>query len=94
MQISNLKRWRMGALLLCAAAIAATIVAMPRGNPLLFASSALLAFSSLGFFVFTEAFLLPPPQRAKTDIWMARVFLVPIVFVVLGLAFALLTGEL
>ena len=80
--------------MLFAIGVATTIGAAQLSNPAFFELSALLIFASLGFFVFTEAFLLPPPHRKKIDIWSARIFLVPNVLAVLDLVVSLVTRAL
>lgn len=94
MNIAKLKQWRRPSLALFVVGVIAFVALLSLDHRTLFIGVALVTFGSLGFFVFTEGFLFSPPERAKTDIWLARLFFFLIVPVVLGLAIELVTRSL
>jgi hypothetical protein len=85
MSAAVLKRLRPVYLVLFFVGIVGFVVAAQNANHTASGVAGLVTFTSLGFFVFTEAFLFSPPQRAPSSIWLARVFFVPNALAVLSL---------
>ena len=86
MSHEKIKRWRPVSLVLMAIGCVGFVLAMIGQRHILFFMAALVAFSSAGFFLFTEAFLFTPPERTRGGIWVARFFFILCVPVLLGIA--------
>jgi hypothetical protein len=92
MSAVTLKRYRPASLVLFGVGFLCMIAAMLSASHTAFSVAALITFAGLGFFVFTEGFLFPPPERALFSIWLARAFFLVNALAVLSLAYQFLGG--
>jgi len=84
---------RILALVVFSVGIAFSIYATTKELNLNILVSGWFAFTGLGAFIYTEAFLFKEPSRSKSAILTARIFLAIVVFVVSGITINLLTGN-
>ena len=90
MSIVSLKAHRMKAIILGALGVVAFIFSLfTSENNLPLLLSGLVAFSSMSFFCFTEAFLFSSTERTKLNIWAARLYFVLSIPVVIGILLAI-----
>ena len=93
MSHERIKRWRPLSLTLMVIGCVGIVLAMLGQRETLFLVAALVASSSLAFFVFTEGFLFTLPERTRLGIWVARFYFVLSVPVVVGIVAAFFVKE-
>jgi hypothetical protein len=89
MNKDNIKKYRLYSVVVFAIAVVGFTVSMSMKGNAFFLISGLIAFSSMSYFLFTEAFFFPVPERSKLNIYVARFFFVLTIPVILELLIAL-----
>jgi hypothetical protein len=85
MNNETIKKYRLYSIITFAIGVVAFTLSMSMKGNDTFLLSGLIAFSSMSFFLFTEAFLFPEPARSKFNIYAARFFFVLTIPVILEL---------
>ncbi len=89
MNKENIKKYRLYSIIVFAIGVVGFTVSMSMTGNTFFLISGLIAFSSMSFFLFTEAFLFPVPERSRLNIYAARFFFVLTIPVILELLVAI-----
>ena len=85
-----IKKYRLYSIVTFAIGVIAFTVSMSMKGNTFFLISGFVAFCSMSFFLFTEAFLFPVPERSRLNIYAARFFFVLTIPVILELLLALI----
>lgn len=89
MNNETIKKYRLYSIVTFAIGVIAFTVSMSMKGNTFFLISGFIAFSSMSFFLFTEAFLFPEPERSRLNIYAARFFFVLTIPVILELLITL-----
>jgi hypothetical protein len=90
MNNETIKKYRLYSIVAFAVGAVAFTVSMSMKGNTFFLISGLIAFSSMSFFLFTEAFLFPVPERSRLNVYAARFFFVLTIPVLLELLLAVI----